>query len=152
MKKGGFGKYIKDKTGLGVNVDKIRQDLHANNAIKDAAEENNRIVNIDDIDDIQDKTSEPIKQKVGDLLKALVKQSVDLFIHTMESKHGEMYKSVTGIVSTEGESVEVTLSRLDNLSGTISRVDQYWQHKQNQPAQEDEGDVFEENHEEYLVE
>ena len=152
VKKGGFGKYIKDKTGLGVNVDKIRQDLHANNAIKDAAEENNRIVNIDDIDDIQDKTSEPIKQKVGELLKALVKQSVDLFIHTMESKHGEMYKSVTGIVSTEGDSVEVTLSRLDNLSGTISRVDQYWQHKQNQPAQEDEGDVFEENHEEYLVE
>ena len=152
VKKGGFGKYIKDKTGLGVNVDKIRQDLHANNAIKDAAVENNRIVNIDDIDDVQDKTSEPIKQKVGELLKTLVKQSVDLFIHTMESKHGEMYKSVTGIVSTEGESVEVTLSRLDNLSGTISRVDQYWQHKQNQPAQEDEGDVFEENHEEYLVE
>ena len=152
VKKGGFGKYIKDKTGLGVNVDKIRQDLHANNAIKDAAVENNRIVNIDDIDDIQDKTSEPIKQKVGELLKALVKQSVDLFIHTMESKHGEMYKSVTGIVSTEGESVEVTLSRLDNLSGTISRVDQYWQHKQNQPAQEGEDDVFEENHDEYLVE
>ena len=152
VKKGGFGKYIKDKTGLGVNVDKIRSDLHAESAIKDAALENDRIVNIDDVDDVADKTFEPIKQKVGELLKALVKQSVDLFIHTMESKHGEMYKSVTGIVSTEGESVEVTLSRLDNLSGTISRVDQYWQHKQNQPAQEDEGDVFEENHEEYLVE
>ena len=57
-----------------------------------------------------------------------------------------------GIVSTEGESVEVTLSRLDNLSGTISRIDQYWQHKQNQPVQEGEDDVFEENREEYLVE
>ena len=98
-----------------------------------------------------DKTSEPIKQKVGELLKDLVKKSVDLFIHTMESNHGKMYKSVTDIVSAEGESVEETLSRLDNLSGTISRVDQYWQHKQNQPAQEDEGDVFEENHEEYLI-
>jgi len=81
--------------------------MHEKSAIKDAAEENNRIVNIDDIGEITDKTSEPIKQKVGELLKDLVKQSVDLFIHTMESKkHGEMYKSVTGIVSTEGESEE----------------------------------------------
>ena len=149
---GDFQKYINEKTGLDVDVDKIFSDLHAKNAIKDAALENDRVVNIDDIDDIADKTFEPVKQKVGELLKDLVKKSVDLFIHTTESKHGEMYKSVTGIVSTEGESVEVTLSRLDNLSGTISRVDQYWQHKQSQPAQEDEGDVFEENHEEYLVE
>jgi len=64
-----------------------------------------------------------------------------------------MYKSVTGIVSTEGESVEVTLSRLDNLSGTIRRIDQYWEKKERQPVQvEGEDDVFEENHDEYLVE
>ena len=154
VKKGGFGKYIKDKTGLCVNVDKIREDLHAESAIKDAAEENNRIVNIDDIGEIADKTSEPVKQKVGELLKALVKQSVDLFIHTMESKHAKMYKAVTDIVSTEGQSVKVTLSRLDNLSGTISRVEQYWEKKERQPAVKVEGedDVFEENHEEYFVE
>jgi len=53
--------------------------MHEKSAIKDAAEENNRIVNIDDIGEITDKTSEPIKQKVGELLRTLVKQSVDLF-------------------------------------------------------------------------
>jgi len=127
--------------------------MHEKSAIKDAAEENNRIVNIDDIGEITDKTSEPIKQKVGELLRTLVKQSVDLFIHTMESKkHGEMYKSVTDIVSAEGESVEETLSRLDNLSGTIRKIDQYWEKKERQPVQvEGEDDVFEENHDEYLI-
>ena len=127
--------------------------MHEKSAIKDAAEENNRIVNIDDIGEITDKTSEPIKQKVGELLRTLVKQSVDLFIHTMESKkHGEMYKSVTGIVSTEGESVEETLRRLDNFSGTIRKIDQYWEKKERQPVQvEGEDDVFEENHDEYLI-
>ena len=114
VKKGGFGKYIKDKTGLGVNVDKIRSDLHAESAIKDAALENDRIVNIDEIGEITDKTSEPIKQKVGELLKALVKQSVDLFIEAMESKDGEGRKSVIDAISKEDGDVSEILFSLDS--------------------------------------
>ena len=149
-----FKKYIKDKTGLDVDIEKITSDLHAKNAIKDAALKNDRIVNIDDIDDIDDiadKTFEPVKQKVGELLKSLVKKTVDLFIHTTESKHGENYKSVINVVSTEDARVDEILSRLDNVSGMIRGVDQYWEKKERQPDEESVSE-FEEANESYLDE
>ena len=140
-----FKKYIKDKTGLDVDVKKITSDLHAKNAIKDAALENDRIVNIDDIEDIEDKTFEPVKQKIGELLKTLVKKSVDLFIHTTETKHGENYKSVINVVSTEDARVDEILSRLDNVSGVIRGVDQYWEKKERQPDEESVSEFEEDN-------
>ena len=146
-----FQKYINEKTGLDVDVEKITSDLHAKNAIKDAALENDRIVNIDDIDDIADKTFEPVKQKVGELLKELVKKSVDLFIHTTESKHGESYKSVIDVVSKKDARVDEILSRLDNVSGVIRGVDQYWEKKERQPDEESVSE-FEEANESFLEE
>ena len=109
-----FKKYIKEKTGLDVDVDKIFSGLHAKNAIKDASLDNDRIVNIDDIDDIADKTFEPVKQKIGELLKTLVKNSVDLFIETMESKRGEGCKSVIDAISKEDDDVSEILFSLDS--------------------------------------
>ena len=111
---GDFQKYIKEKTGLDVDVDKIFSDLHAKNAIKDASLDNDRIVNIDDIDDIADKTFEPVKQKIGELLKTLVKKSVDLFIEAMESKDGEGRKSVIDAISKEDGDVSEILFSLDS--------------------------------------
>ena len=111
---GDFQKYINEKTGLDVDVDKILSDLHAKNAIKDASLDNDRIVNIDDIDDIADKTFEPVKQKIGELLKTLVKQSVDLFIEAMESKDGEGRKSVIDAISKENGDVSEILFSLDS--------------------------------------
>ena len=119
--------------------------MHAKNAIRDAALDNNRIVNIDDIEDIEDKTFEPVKQKIGELLKTLVKKSVDLFIHTTESKHGENYKSVINVVSTEDARVDEILSRLDNVSGVIRGVDQYWEKKERQPDEESVSEFEEDN-------
>ena len=104
-------KYIKEKTGLDVDVDKIFSNLHAKNAIKDAALENDRIINIDDI---ADKTFAPVKQKVGELLKTLVKKSVDLFIEAMESKDGEGRKSVIDAISKEYGDVSEILFSLDS--------------------------------------
>ena len=109
-----FKKYINDKTGLDVDVDKIFSGLHAKNAIKDASLDNDRIVNIDDIDDIADKTFEPVKQKIGELLKTLVKKSVDLFIEAMGSKDGEGRKSVIDAISKEDGDVSEILFSLDS--------------------------------------
>ena len=146
-----FKKYIKNKTGLDIDIAKITSDLHAKNAIRDAALDNDRIVNIDDIKDIEDKTFAPVKEKVGEILKALVKKSVDLFIHTTESKHGEGYKSVIDVVSKEDKGVNEILSSLNGVSEVQGKIDQYWEKKETQPDEESVSE-FEEANDSYLEE
>lgn len=74
-----FKKHIKDKTGLDVDVEKIFSDLKAKNTVKDPVGKGG-VINIDDINNVHDEFFEPAKQKIGELLKTLVKKSVDLFI------------------------------------------------------------------------
>ena len=69
----------------------------------------------------------------------------------MESKQGEMHKSVIGAVSHKDESVSEILSRLDELSEVIQRVDKYYEREQTQPDEESVSD-FEEAKESFLVE
>ena len=145
-----FKKHIKDKTGLDVDVEKIFSDLKAKNTVKDPVGKGG-VINIDDINNVHDEFFEPAKQKIGALLKTLVKKSVDLFIHTTESKHGESYKSVIDVVSKKDARVDEILSRLDNVSGVIRRVDQYWEKKERQPDEESVSE-FEEANESYLDE
>ena len=66
------------------------------------------------VNNVHDEFFEPAKQKIGDLLKELVKKSGDLFIHTTESKRGEGRKSVIDAVSQEDVDVSEILFSLDS--------------------------------------
>ena len=108
-----FAKYIKNKTGFDIDVDKIFSDLKAKNTVKDPVEKGG-VINIDDISDVHDKFFEPAKKKIGELLKSLVKKSVDLFIEAMESKDGEGRKAVMDAISKEDGDVSEILFSLDS--------------------------------------
>ena len=112
---GDFSRYIEQQTGLAVDVKQLVSNLEEENDIENPANDRSSIIDVDDLFEIPQNQSQPIKTEVRKLLESLVKQSVDRCLEAIDADDDQKFGAVVDAVTNNNDFASVILCDLDKL-------------------------------------
>ena len=104
-----YVRFVFNKTGMRVDVKKIRAELQERGVIKPEPE----VINLDNLESVRNNIRIPLKTEIRKMLEELVKKSVDLMFRAKEARQTD---ELADVFANGSYFVEKTLAGLDRFS------------------------------------